>query len=97
MYINVSTIIVAFVCLFGGVSSHLRIFHIHVHVVDVTIAGEELQILTYSPHSWPLNTDVSLACHTYCDTGHMYKMVISEETPIAERLAVEMSLLVFTT
>ena len=90
----VSTIIVAFDCLFGGFSSHSIIFHIY---VDVTIAGEELQILTYAPHSWPLNSEVSLACHTPCDTGHMYIIVISEETPIAERLAVELSLLVFTT
>ena len=39
-----------------------------------------------------------LACNTYCDTRHTFIMVISEDpwhTPFAERLAVELSLLVF--
>ena len=34
------------------------------------IVGEELQILTYAWHSWPLSSEGSLACYTYCDTGH---------------------------
>ena len=38
-----------FVCLFGGFSSHSRIFHLY---GDVTIAGEGLQVLTYVRHSW---------------------------------------------
>ena len=52
---------------------------------------------TYTRHSWQMNSEGSLACHTYCDTGHPFKMVISEDpwhTPVAERLAVELSLLV---
>ena len=42
----------------------------------------------------------SFACHMYCDTGHSFKMVISEDvtlTLIAERLAVELWLPAFTT
>ena len=42
----------------------------------------------------------SLACHPYCDTGRPFIMVISEEmtlTPVAERLAEDLSLLVLTT
>ena len=42
---------------------------------DVIIAGEVLQILTYARHSWPLSSEGSLACHTYCDTGHPFIMV----------------------
>ena len=62
------------------------------------MAGEGLQILTYVRYSWPLSSDVSLTCHTYCDTRHPFIMVISVTlTPIAERLAVELLLPVFTT
>ena len=46
---------------------------------DVTITGDGLQILTYVRHSWPLSSEGSLACHTYCDTGHTFIMVISED------------------
>ena len=65
------------VCLFvWGFSSHSRIFHSH---GDVTIAGEGLQILTYARHSWSLSNESSLACHNYCDMGHPFIMVISED------------------
>ena len=37
---------------------------------DVTITGEGLQILTYARHLLPLSSSGSLACHTYCHTGH---------------------------
>ena len=63
-----------FVCL--GFSSHSRIFHSY---GDVTITGEGLQILTYARHLRPLSHEGSLACHTYCDTGHPFIMVISED------------------
>ena len=73
-----------------GFTSHSRIFHSY----------EGLQILTYARHSWPLSSEGSLPCHTYCDTvssvynGHLRGPVTL--TPIAERLAVELSLSVFT-
>ena len=77
-----------FVCLFG-------VYH---SCEDVTITDEGLQILTYARHSWPLSSERSLACHTYCDREHLFIMVISVTlTPIAERLAVELPLPVFTT
>ena len=44
----------------------------------VMITSEGLQILTYAWHSWPFSSEGSLACHTYCDTGHLFIMVISE-------------------
>ena len=46
--------------------------------VNVTIIGEELQFFTYARDSWPLSSEGFLACHTYCDTGHPFIMVISE-------------------
>ena len=45
----------------------------------ITITGEGLQILTYTRHLWPLSKGGSLACHTYCETGHPFTMVISED------------------
>ena len=59
-----------------GLLSHSRIFHSY---GDVTITGEELQILTYARHSWPLSSEDSLACHTHCDMGHPFIMVIAED------------------
>ena len=58
------------VCLFvWSLSSHSRIFHSY---GVVTITDEGLQILTYmyARHSWLLSSEGSLACHTFCDTGH---------------------------
>ena len=56
-------------------SSHSIIFH---SFGDVAIDGEGIQILTYVRHLWPLSCEGSLACHTYCDTGHPFVIVISE-------------------
>ena len=47
---------------------------------DVIIAIEGLLILTYARHSWPLSIEGSLACHTYCDTGHPFIMIICKDT-----------------
>ena len=66
-------------CLFAWIlSSHSRFFH---SFGDVTITGERLQILTYVLHLWPLSIEGSLACQTYCDTGHpfIHVMVISKD------------------
>ena len=60
----------------GGGSSHSRKFHSY---GEITIAGEGLQILTGAKHSWPLSSEGSLACHTYCDTGRPFIMVISKD------------------
>ena len=69
-------------------------------------AGEGLQILTYARHSWPLSSEGSFTCHTYCDTGLPFIMVISEDPwhshllpsawQMSQSLAVELSLPVFT-
>ena len=63
---------VLFAC---GFSSHSKNFHSH---GDVTMAGEGLQILTYARHSWPLNSECSLACNTYCDTGHPFIIIFED-------------------
>ena len=66
-----------FVCLFvWGLLSNSRIVHLY---GDVTITGEELKILTYARHSWPLSSEGSSACNIYCDTGHPFLIVISKD------------------
>ena len=55
-----------------------------------------VQFLTCARHSQPFSSMGSLACHTYCDTGHPFIMVISED-PVAKRLAVGLTLPVLTT
>ena len=78
--ISTNEALLLFICLFGflfwSLSSHLSIFHLY---WDVTIAGEGLQILTYARYSWPLNSEGSLTCHTHCETGLLFIMVISED------------------
>ena len=41
---------------------------------DITIIGERLQILTHARHSWPMSSEDSLTCHTYCDTDQPFLM-----------------------
>ena len=57
-----------------GSSSHLRIFRSY---GDVTVTGGGLHILNYAWQSWPLSSEGSLSCHTYCHTGHSF-MIISK-------------------
>ena len=72
---SLALLILLFVWIF---LSHLRIFN---SFGDVTIADERLQLLTYiyAWHLWPVSSEGSLAYHTYCDTGHPFIMVISED------------------
>ena len=56
-----------FVCLcVWGLSFHSGFFHSY---WDVTIIDEGLQIVTYARYSWPLSSEDSLACNTYCDSN----------------------------
>ena len=59
-----------------GFLSHSRIFHSY---GDITITSEGLQIFTYDRHSWPMSSEGSFECHTYCDMWHLFIMVISED------------------
>ena len=52
------------------------------------ITGEGIQNDTFTRYSTPLSSEDFLRCHTYCDTGQPFKMVISELTPVAECFAV---------
>ena len=47
--------------------------------IDVIITGKGLNNFTYIRHSWPLSSDGSLTCNTYCDKGQPIIMVISED------------------
>ena len=69
----ISIIFCLFVC---GFSSQSRIFHSHGHV---TITSDRLQILTCACHSWPLNSEGSMVCHTFGNTGHTFIIVIFED------------------
>ena len=65
------------VCWFVWVfSSHSRCIYLY---GIATITREGPQILTYTRHSWPFNSEGSLACQTNCDTGHLFIIVISED------------------
>ena len=65
------------VCFFLRILSSIsRMFHFY---GDVTIAGEGLQMLAFARHSWPLSSEGSNTCHTYCDTSLPLIMVISED------------------
>ena len=78
-------------CLFGVFRPTREFFY---SFGDVTITGEGLQILTNARHLWPLSSEGSLACQTYCGAsiynGHLRGPITL--TSLAERLAVELSL-----
>ena len=59
-----------------GFSSHSRIFYSY---GDVTITGEGLQISTYAQDECSFSSEAVLACNTYRDTGHSFKLVIYED------------------
>ena len=87
---------VLFVCL--GFYVPFENFSLNIYG-DITIAGEGLQILTYARHSWPLSSENSLA-HLLLHRASFYNGHLQGPvtlTPIAEHLAVELSLPVFMT
>ena len=52
-----------------GFSSHSWIFHSY---GDIIITGEGLNVFTCARHSWPLSSECSSVCHTYCDPGKLF-------------------------
>ena len=44
------------------------------HFGDITITAANL---TFTRSSWPLSSEGSITCHTYCDTGQLF--IISED------------------
>ena len=69
---NLQTSLLVKKCLFGFYRPTREFFHSY---GDVTITAESVQILTYTRHSFI--SKGSSPCHTYCDTGHPFKFVIS--------------------
>ena len=61
-----------FVCFGRGFKSNSRNLHSYGDI-------NGLQSLTYSRHLWPLSNESPFGCKTYCDTGHPFIMVISED------------------
>ena len=76
MFVDQYTKCLGFVLFVWDFLSHSRIFH---SFGDITITAEGLQILSYAWHSWPVSSEGSLTCHTYCDTGQPFIMVISKD------------------
>ena len=60
----------------------------HMETSPLPVNG--FKILTDTRRSWPLSSEGSLACHTYCDTGHPFIHPM-----VAVRLAVALSLYIF--
>ena len=93
------------VCLFvylfvSGFPSHSSIFYLH---GNVTITGEGLYILTYARHLSPLSNEGFFSLPhqlwhgAYIYNGHLEVRGPVTLTPITDRLAVQLSLPVFTT
>ena len=64
------------VCLFGFFPLTWEFF---THMETSTLPVKGFKFLTYAWQSLPLSSEGSLACNTYCDTRHPFKMVISED------------------
>ena len=60
------------------------------HVEKSPLPVNDFTTLTDTRRSWPLSSEGSLACHTYCDTGHPFIHPM-----VAVRLAVALSLYIF--
>ena len=41
---------------------------------------QSLPVKTYTQHLWSVSSEGSFACHTFCNSGHLYIMVISEDS-----------------
>ena len=67
---------ILFVCLFG-VYSPTREFFTHMETSPLPVKG--CKFWPYSRHSWSLSNEGSLTCHTCCDTGLLFIMIISED------------------
>ena len=52
-----------------------REFFTHLKTSPLPIKG--CKFYTFARHLWPLSSEGSLACHTYCNTGHPFIMIIS--------------------
>ena len=69
--LNVCSNSLSLILFYGSFLS--RMFHSY---GDVTITGEGLQILTFARISWPLSSEGYLTCHTYCNIGSPFVIII---------------------
>ena len=86
------------VCLFGVFCPTLEFFTLT--ETSSLPVGEWLQFLTYTRHSWPSSREGSLACHIIlwhgASTFNGHLRGPATLTSVTERLAVELSLPIFT-
>ena len=75
-----------------------KTYHVHIRSYESLFVwglSYHSWILTYARYLWPLSSEGSLACYTYCNTGHPFIIGYLRGpvtlTPIAERLAMELS------
>ena len=61
-----------------GVFHPIREFFTHYETSPLPVKG--CKFFTYARHLWPLSIEGSLTCHTYCDNGLPFIMVISEDS-----------------
>ena len=59
-----------------GIFCPTREFFTHLETSSLPVKG---CFFTYARHLWTLSSEGSLACHTYCDTGHPFILVLSED------------------
>ena len=64
------------VCLFIWSLCPIREFFTHMETSPLPVKAANL---TYARKSWPLSSESYLTCHTCCDTGLSFIMVISED------------------
>ena len=64
------------VCLFIWSLCPIREFFTHMETSPLPVKAANL---TYARKSWPLSSESYLTCHTYCDTGLPFIIVISED------------------
>ena len=76
-------------CLFGVFRPIQEFF---THVETSPLPGKDRNFFTCAWHSRPLSSEVSLACHTNCDTAHLFIRGPVTSTPVVELIAVELPL-----
>ena len=75
------TVFVSFTCLFACLFWDYRLtreFLIYMETSPSPVKGCKFWLML-GTHEWPLSSEGSSACHTYCDIGHPFIMVISDD------------------
>ena len=73
---HIKSALLVFICLCNWGFHSTRKFFTHMETSPLPVKG--FKFFTCARHSWSLSSEGSLACQTYCDTGHPFIMVISE-------------------